>query len=81
MDQRLLLNRVNTKTTGPAIGGQYNLAILALSHEAQTSLVFVQLGKARTQIAVNMSVWHFVPGMGWADQLSIGNPSPENHFF
>jgi hypothetical protein len=61
MIQRFLFNRINSKTTGPTITGHDKLVIQILPDEAQTTLVFVQLAKPRTEIALNTAIIQAVP--------------------
>ena len=61
MVQRLLLDRVDAKTSRPSVGSQHNASILRLPDETKATLPFMQLAFAGTEVALDATVIEVVP--------------------
>jgi hypothetical protein len=70
------LYRVDTKTTGTAIAGQYYFSFLACPYKTQTLLTFVQFASTRAHITLNASIIQRMPESSVYDMLiCIGHNS------
>jgi hypothetical protein len=56
MIQRLFLDRIDTKSAAPAVGGEHHSVATALPHETKSALAIPQLAKSRAQPALNAPV-------------------------
>jgi hypothetical protein len=61
MVERFLLDRVDAKAAGAAIGGQYNLLPVAGAHEAQAALAIVKPAEAWAEITLKTAVVRPMP--------------------
>lgn len=52
---------VYTESAGAAVGGKDDGVVLPRAHEAQTTLTFFQVAQARTQVALDASIFYFMP--------------------
>src|SRR5262249_40192344 len=59
--ERLLLDRIDAKAGGAAVGGEEDLVVLARAHEAKAALAFMQLAIARAQVALDAAVLQSMP--------------------
>jgi hypothetical protein len=59
--ERLLFDRVDTKTRRTAVGGQYHLSADVLANETRAALAVMQLAVARTEVALDPLVGDRVP--------------------
>jgi hypothetical protein len=62
--ERLLLNRIDTKTARPAIGVQDNLVILAGPDKTQPLLAIPEFAKTRTHLALHPAIFKLAPVLG-----------------
>ena len=67
MVQRLLLDRVDTKTARAAVADQLHFIVESLAHVTQATLAFAQVAMARTQVALQTPVFQPVPVPGAYD--------------
>jgi len=57
----LLLHRIDTVTTRPAIGCQHHAIVEAPAHKTESPLALVKTTKPGTQIALNPAIVQLVP--------------------
>ena len=73
MVERLLLDRIDTETRGPAISGQHDRVILARPHETQPARALLQLAKAGAHLALHAPILEHRPMLGRHDRPLAGN--------
>src|SRR5262249_32082542 len=59
--ERFLLDRVDAKARGAAVGGEHHAVALAHAHEARSALPLVQAAVARAQVALQPAVVEQMP--------------------
>jgi hypothetical protein len=61
MIQRFFFNGIDAKSTGTAIGSEYDLIIASGSNKAHPSLTFFQAAEPRTKVTLNSAVTAEMP--------------------
>jgi hypothetical protein len=82
MVERFLLDRVEAKAARTAVGCQNDLIALPRTHKAEGALTFMQSTEARTQVALDATIFKFVPvssRMG-VEQFHCFSPWPAFRF-
>ena len=64
MIERLLFNRIDTKTTRSTISVQDNLVILAGADKTQPLLAISEFAKTRTNLALHPAIIELAPVLG-----------------
>ena len=66
MVERLFFDRIDAEPGGAAINGQHYPIVAPDAHEAQAALIFLELAKARTEIALDSSIGEPMPKPSFA---------------